>query len=104
MDQGRLMVYYSTAFPRYADRQLYFERRDAALARSFRRRYEIWLAVHSLLLHQDEQEGLLSGAASDVSEEIGTALERRERCRLAALAAMVAAREVLGQVGPVSEE
>jgi len=96
MEDGKLWVYYSTAFPRYAERRSLLERRDPALADSFTSRYEIWVAVHSLLLHQDEEQGLPWASDGGMSDEVAAAIERKERCRLAAVAAMVAAREVVG--------
>jgi hypothetical protein len=95
MEQGKLWVYYSTAFPRFAENHRSFERRDPALASSFTSRYEIWLAVHSLLLQQDDERGSPWGDDGELTEELAAVADRRERCRLAAVAAMVAAREVM---------
>ncbi len=55
MDNATLTIYYSTVFPKYAARRERIERRDTGLAASFVKRYEIWLAVHSFLLYQDQQ-------------------------------------------------
>ncbi|HUI28960.1 MAG TPA: hypothetical protein VLX91_01995 [Candidatus Acidoferrales bacterium] len=96
MDNGTLVIYYSKVFPKYADRVAVFERRDTALASSFTGRYEIWLAVHSLLLHQDQQQTATEAQRSQPTEdlEVEETRERQERCRLATMASMVAAREI----------
>ena len=84
MNEGTLYVYYSTAFPRFAGERKRLEQQNPALAHSFQLRYELWLAVHALLMHQ-EREG---------SQDATADAERQERCRLAAIAAMVASQEV----------
>jgi hypothetical protein len=101
MEGGTLMIYYSTVFPKYANQLAAFDRRDPALARSFTERYKIWLAVHSLLLYQDQQ---IAGGQprADEDPEIADAREREERCRTATLAAVFAAREV--QLSPAAAE
>ncbi len=92
-DEGVLVIYYSTAFPKYVQAVKQLEKRDTTTAASFTRRYEIWLAVHSLILDEDKsthKEDAHPGIQEDQLEEI----ERAERCRMAVIAAMVAAREV----------
>jgi hypothetical protein len=95
MEEGVLVIYYSTVFPKYATQRATFEQRDAALAASFTSRYEIWLAVHSLLHYQDQQAASeqLKQLAED-TPEVAEEQERLERHRTATLAAMFAAREV----------
>lgn len=89
MNEGKLYVYYSTKFPRYATEYRRFEQQDPALARSFQLRYELWVAVHSLLLYQDK------ATAGDGGDEMtAREMERQERCRLGVLAAMIASQEV----------
>jgi hypothetical protein len=97
MDNEMLVIYYSTVFPKFADRRANFERRDPALASSFTSRYEVWLAVHSLLLRKD-QEALESaqGIYHSIEDEQIEAYERSERCRIATLASLFAARETEG--------
>jgi hypothetical protein len=95
MENGELVVFYNPSFPKYAGQYSTLERRDPALARSFKARYEIWLVVHSLLLHNQQQ----SHGATTVSEAEGDDtrqqdFERDERIRIATLSAMFAAREV----------
>jgi hypothetical protein len=92
MEQGRLIVYYSTVFPKYAAKRQALERRDVALAASFTARYKIWLAVHSLLLHAD-QEAASRGPELPEGEGDGEQ-ERTERIRMAVLSGIFAAREV----------
>lgn len=89
-DEGVLVIYYSTAFPKYTQVLKQFERRDPTTATSFTRRYEVWLAVHSLILDEDKTAQV---AAPHHAEQNGDT-ERAERCRMAVVAAMVAAREV----------
>ncbi|HKX09645.1 MAG TPA: hypothetical protein VJN67_15710 [Stellaceae bacterium] len=95
-ENGKLIIYYSTVYPKYATRRAALEQRDTAIADSFSKRYEIWLAVHSLLLYQEQKDkegtGDQSLAESDPSVE--EAREREERCRAATLSALFAAREV----------
>lgn len=95
-EQGKLLIYYSTVFPKYASQRAAFERRDPATASSFTKRYEIWLAVHSLLLYQEqkEKEGASGQLQADANPEAEEAREREERCRVATLSALFAAREV----------
>ncbi len=90
------MIYYSTLYPKYLDQRSAFEKRDAVLADSFTKYYEVWLSVHSLLLYQNQQDiEAREGARrlSDEEEEANSVRERQERCRIATIAAMVAARE-----------
>lgn len=90
MNDGRLYVYYSEAFPRFATEVRRFERQDETLVASFRARYEMWLVVHSLLMHQEiERENI-----PDLSDAVAGEMERQERARLAVIAAMVASQEV----------
>jgi hypothetical protein len=97
MESGTLVVYYSTEFPKYAALRNKLEQRDPALAESFTKRYEVWLAVHSLMIRKAEEEaspdrGEVPNPEEDI--EIAENYERAERCRTAALAALFAAREV----------
>lgn len=107
LENGVLVIYYSMVFPKYASTLAMFERRDTASAASFDERYKIWLAAHSLLLYQDQQSTLVSEgrqqqSAEGMSEEVET-LERQERCRMATLAAIFAAREIQMQSPPDGE-
>ncbi|NJD67958.1 MAG: hypothetical protein C3F12_10895 [Candidatus Methylomirabilota bacterium] len=95
MENGTLVIYYSTAYPKYASQVTRYEQRDPSVAESFKKRYEIWLVTHSLLYHRDQEE---VAAQHPTSEEVDTDLaeerERQERLRMATLAALFAAREV----------
>src|SRR5579863_4146090 len=103
MEEGTLVIYYSTAFPKFAGQRRAFENRDPTLATSFVKRYEIWLAVHSLLYYQDhlvpatEQQvtegGALSPERVQEDPDLAEARERQERCRIAILSSLFAARE-----------
>lgn len=100
MTEGVLYVYYSTTFPRFASEKKKLEQQNPALAQSFQRRYELWLAVHALLKHEDDE------AAEDVfgEDEATQEMSRQERCRLASIAAMVAAQEVKSGVALEEDE
>jgi hypothetical protein len=93
MENGTLVIYYSTAYPRYAETLNRYEQRDPGLAESFRKRYEIWLATHSLLYHRD-QEAAQHPALEEADTNAAETRERQERCRMATMAALFAAREV----------
>jgi hypothetical protein len=102
MESGVLVIYYSTVFPKYESQRALFERRDPALANSFISRYEIWLAVHSLLVHHDQHEVEGQSISHHSAEEEIEAEEKREmqeRCRMATIATLVAAREVQASQG-----
>lgn len=101
MTEGTLYVYYSTAFPRFANERRRLEASNPAMAHSFQRRYELWLAVHALLKHEDETT---SGAEVDDESDSAQELKRQERCRLAAVAAMMAAQEVKSGVALEDDE
>jgi len=90
MNEGKLYIYYSEVFPRFATEVRRFEQQHEALAASFRSRYEMWLAVHSLLMYQEKQ----SETAPDIAEEAVEEMGRQERARLAVIATMVASQEV----------
>jgi hypothetical protein len=95
-ENGKLIIYYSAAFPKFASQRASLERRDPAVAASFTKRYEIWLAVHSLLLYQEQQDRAVGGQrpAVDLDPEADEAREREERCRVATLSALFATREI----------
>ena len=95
MEEGTLVIYYSTFYPKYASQRAAFEQRDTALADSFTKRYEIWLAVHSLLFYQDQQDAFAAADNDSQAEdpELAEIRERQERCRIAILAVLFATRE-----------
>jgi hypothetical protein len=98
MNQGCLYIYYSTRFPRFAIELRRFEQQDPSLARSFQKRYELWLAVHSLLMQQDKDQD----DEQNLPEHIVREMERQERCRLAVLATIVASQEI--RTGVLTED
>lgn len=100
MNEGKLYVYYSEAFPRFATEVRRIEQQNEALATSFRARYEMWLAVHSLLMYQDTQ----SDSAADLPEDAADEMGRQERARLAVIAAMVAAQEVKSGISEADDD
>ena len=105
MEAGEMIVYYSTVFPKFVARLQNLEQRNPALAESFRTRYGIWLAVHSFLALEDERQGEQSQPVRQQAEEDAEAVEvrdRKERTRVATLAALFAAREV--QIPVAAEE
>ena len=79
MNGGVLYVYYSTAFPRFAAERRQLEQQNAALAVSFQKRYELWLAVHALLMHEDQE----NEKDEFGNEEAAREMSRQERSRLA---------------------
>ncbi|MFN0114709.1 MAG: hypothetical protein ACKVPY_08550 [Paracoccaceae bacterium] len=101
MNEGKLYVYYSEAFPRFATEVRRFEAQNEALASSFRARYEMWLAVHSLLMYQAQET---EAAPEDMPEAAAFEMGRQERARLAVIAAMVAAQEVKNGVADVEDD
>ncbi len=92
-DEGVLVIYYSTAFPKFEQTFKRLEKRDTTMAASFKRRYEIWLAVHALILDGDKtaHQGDVQVAIEESQLDV---IERAERCRMAIVAAMVAVREI----------
>lgn len=101
MNEGKLYVYYSEAFPRFATEARRFEQQNEALATSFRSRYEMWLAVHSLLMYQETES---AEAPGDIPEDAAEEMARQERARLAVIAAMVAAQEVKSGISDADED
>lgn len=87
MNQGTLYIYYSTSFPRFTAERRKFEQQNPVLAQSFQKRYELWLAVHALLVHEQREE------TTSESDEVKDA-QRQERCRTATLAVMVSNQEI----------
>lgn len=96
LQDGILIIYYSTAFPKYANHRARLEQRDPTIADSFTLRYEIWLAAHSLLFHKDEEEqpAAVVEGEEDGGSVLSEAAERKERIRVANLATLFAAREI----------
>lgn len=95
MEEGILVIYYSTAFPKYLDRLRRYEGRSAAMAASFKKRYEVWLAAHSLIFQKDQQDAdARSAIPSEGHEASDEHRERQERIRMATLASLFASREV----------
>lgn len=94
MESGELVVYYNSAFPKYAAQYSTFERRDPALARSFKGHYGIWLVVHSLLVHNQQQNHPTTSASEAENEDTQQLeFEREERIRMATLSVMFAVKE-----------
>lgn len=102
MKDGKLVIYYSTVYPKFDVPRTAFKSKEPELAASFIKRYEIWLAVHSLLLYQDQQNATPQIKVQlEQDPDFEEAREREERCRIATLAAIFAAREVSQQTIPV---
>ena len=99
-DQGILKIYYSTVYPKYADKKAAIEQRNSSLVNSFVKRYEVWLAVHSLLLNQEHGSEIPNQGAQQQQEDSSTSAEeyeRKERCRVATLSALFASQEIRTQ-------
>jgi hypothetical protein len=94
-EEGTLVIYYSTVFPKYAHHRQTLELRDISKANSYTKRYEIWLAVHSLMLRERELRSAAdTQSISEIPDEFEEEHERQERMRVATLSALFAAREV----------
>jgi hypothetical protein len=94
MENGTLVVFYSTQFPQYSQELTRLERRSPEVAAAFTRRYEVWLAAHSLLIRRDQESAQEEGAGpAEGQEELEEMKESQERCRMAAMATLFAARE-----------
>lgn len=103
-ENNELVVYYNASFPKYSAQYSAFERREPSIARSFKSRYEIWLVVHSLLLHSQQHQGGTTAAEAEEDDHQQQDFERAERIRTATLSAMFAAREIqLSQHEPTVE-
>jgi hypothetical protein len=92
IEEGMLVIYYSTVFPKYARHRQTLEQRDISKANSYTKRYEIWLAVHSLMLQERQRKNAEETQSSSQDED--ETREREERVRVATLSALFAAREV----------
>jgi len=97
-ENGILRIFYSTVYPKYSEKLKMFERRDEALAASFTKRYEVWLAAHSLLLEKDKLTNDLDGKNVDFiptdDSTLSETFEIKERCRIATISTIFAEREV----------
>ena len=91
LSEGTLCIYYSAAFPKFEQETKRWSGQDTQKAASFERRYEVWLAVHALLLQEQDDQ---TADDQEVDEVIAEQFRRQERCRAAVLAAMVASQEV----------
>jgi hypothetical protein len=90
LNEGTLFIYYSKQFPKFEQELRKWESQDIQKAKSFQRRYEIWLAVHSLLMQEQEEDSSKEGIDDEASEEFS----RQERCRFSVVATMIASQEV----------
>lgn len=91
LNEGTLYIYYSAAFPKFEEESKRWSIQDPQKAASFERRYEVWLAVHALLMQEEESA---SATEQEENDELSEQFQRQERCRVAVLAAMVASQEV----------
>lgn len=87
--EGKLTVYFSNVYPPFINAFKSLASKSTAKAESFKRRYAIWIAAHSLILDRDQQAA--NNRNDDDSSEQS---ERSERCRYAVMAAMFAHQEV----------
>jgi len=94
MEEGTLVIYYSTVFPNFEKHRSSFEQKNPQSGTSFVERYKIWLAVHSLLAYQDQQARESSENETDIDPEVEERLDRQERCRVATMSALIASREM----------
>ena len=94
-ESGKLVVYYSRVFPHFVAYREKFETQDLQLSKRFESRYKVWLAVHSLILKKAKEEGdhLPESETVTIDDDMQDLIERGERCRMAVVAAMVAAQD-----------
>ena len=92
MENDKIVIYYSKIYPPFANQLQDIERRDPKLGISFVKRYEIWLAVHALMLQRDQEK---PQSQQKLDEELEATRERQERCRAATLASFFARNEIL---------
>jgi hypothetical protein len=90
LSEGVLYIYYSKQFPKFEQELQRWEGLDIQKAKSFQRRYEIWVAVHSLLMQEQEEERADAGQSDEAADEF----LRQERCRFSVVATMIASQEV----------
>jgi hypothetical protein len=95
LSEGVLNIYYSKAFPKFAEEARKWDSLDIQKAKSFQRRYEVWLAVHALLMQDSDSD-------HEQEEDQFEKFWRAERCRVAVLASMIASQEV--RTGEASKE
>ena len=93
-NEGTLQIRYSTLFPRYRDTVKELELKDAALARSFEARYQIWTITNALIHWQDEKADATPLSAEELPKEKLDDFRRDELRRMAKVAALVARREI----------
>ena len=94
MEDGTLVIYYSTVFPNFVKHRAAFEQKSPQTGSSFVERYKIWLAVHSLLAYQDQQAREAAEQVQEIDPDVEERLEREERCRIATMSALIASREM----------
>ena len=83
-DENGYTIYYSEIFPPYKEKLKKFEREKASLAKIFKRRYEIWLSVHSILFDEDKKD----------YDELEEKRSLEEMKRVAKLATIFAQKEI----------
>lgn len=93
MDGGKLLIYYSRIYPKFMNEMKALEAKDANLAKTFQKRYEIWLIVHSLMFYQDQKLAEDKGEALEIEDSVAVRIEHRERGRIAVVAALMAKKE-----------
>lgn len=94
MEEGTLVIYYSTVFPNFEKHRSTFEQKSPQTGASFVERYKIWLAVHALLAYQDQQAREGAETLPEIEPEVEAQLDREERCRVATMSALIASREM----------
>jgi hypothetical protein len=104
MDSGKLLIYYSKVYPKFSAELRALEAKDPALANTFQKRYEVWLALHSLMYYQDQKLAEDKGDVPDLEDSTAVRLEHSERARLAVLASLMAKREVQGALPSLDDD
>ena len=89
MSKGELIICYSSVFPEFVQKLKKYEHQDLAESAYFKKRYEIWLAVYSLIEHEKQKKD----QEIEEAEEHQEGTMRQGYCNTAALAALFAQRE-----------
>lgn len=96
MEDGVLMIYYSTEFPKFTEKKSTHDKKDSEKGKSFVNKYQIWLVVHALLVVQKKNQSKATDEPDDIT--LIEQQENQERIRAATLAVIFADREVKNPV------
>lgn len=92
--ENRILVHYSTLFPKYRAAYQQLAVKDLAKAESFQKRFEIWLVTSVLIHWQDTRDDKTPIAGEDIDPDKLADYKRDELRRAAQAAIIYAQREV----------